>query len=111
MKPAWDKLAKKHAKSEVVVVGDVDCTVHNSLCEEHGVEGFPTIKGFIGGEPEDYEGGRDMKDFEKYIKTTLSAKPCDTNNKGECSAEALAALEEAEKLTAEERAAKIEEIK
>jgi hypothetical protein len=31
MKPDWDKLAAANADSKVVVVGDVDCTVHQGL--------------------------------------------------------------------------------
>jgi len=111
MKPDWDKLSKKYADSDRVVVADVDCTKHQGLCGEHGVRGYPTIKYFMGGEPEDYKGGRSLKDLKKFVKDNLLEAPCDSANKDACSAEQLKELETAEAMSGEDRTAKIAEIK
>jgi hypothetical protein len=40
MKPAWDELGDAFAGSATVLIGDVDCTVEESLCKKYGVEGI-----------------------------------------------------------------------
>lgn len=46
----------------------VDCTKHNSICEQNGVKGFPTIIYFnYGKNPQPYTGGREAKDFIKFM--------------------------------------------
>ncbi|KXZ53899.1 hypothetical protein GPECTOR_6g817 [Gonium pectorale] len=59
LKPAWIEAASE--LSGKVKVGAVDCTVHESVCSEYGVQGYPTIKFFGANKrsPEDYNGGRD----------------------------------------------------
>ena len=43
MKPAWDKLMAEYKDSKEVLIGDCDCTGDcKSLCEEIGVQGYPT---------------------------------------------------------------------
>merc|ERR1712178_319152 len=69
-----------------------------------------TIKYSMGGAPEDYKGGRTFADLTKFVKDTLMVPPCDSNNKAECTPEQLKSLEEAEALSPEERAAKIESM-
>jgi hypothetical protein len=110
MKPDWDKLSKEYSDSKVVVIADVDCTVHKELCSEHGVRGYPTLKYYQGGEPEDYKGGRSLKDLQKFVKDNLMDPACDSNNKDACTAEQLKSLEEAMAMSAEDRAAKVKSI-
>ena len=55
MKPAWDQLGDAFKDSKTVVIGDVDCTVHQGLCSEHGVKGYPTVKYYVNGEWSDYD--------------------------------------------------------
>jgi len=111
MKPDWDKLSKKYADSDRVVVADVDCTQHQGLCGEHGVRGYPTIKYFLGGEAEASKGGRTLKDLKKFVKDNLLEAPCDSANKDACSEEQIKELETAEAMSAEDRESKIKEIK
>jgi len=111
MKPDWDKLGKKYKDSDRVVIADVDCTQHQGLCGEHGVRGYPTIKYYLGGEAEDYKGGRTFKDLKKFVKDNLMEAPCDSANKDACSEEQLAKLAEAEAMSREDRDAKLAEIK
>lgn len=46
-----------------VKVGALDATVHQVQANKYGVQGFPTIKIFIDGKPEDYNGGRTKDDL------------------------------------------------
>jgi len=104
MKPAWDALSTEYADHARVVVADVDCTVHQDLCGEHGVQGYPTIKYYLGGNAEDYEGGRDADSLKKFVEETLMSSACDSNNKESCDPADLVELENAMALSADERA-------
>jgi len=45
MKPDWDALGDVYEDSKTVLIGDADCTAAGkSLCEKHGVRGYPTLK-------------------------------------------------------------------
>jgi protein disulfide-isomerase-like protein len=62
-----------------VVVAKVDCDAHKDLCQKHGVSGYPTLKWFPQGrpeEPEPYSGGRTTEDIVAFIngKTGLKAR-------------------------------------
>lgn len=65
MVPAYTELAQ-HMKGEtgdnVVAIAKVDATVHNELASRFGVQGFPTLKLFMNGEPVDYSSGARDKD-------------------------------------------------
>jgi hypothetical protein len=72
MKPAWDKLIKEYKGSATALVGDVDCTAEGKpLCEEHGVQGFPTIKWGDPSALEDYEGGRGFDELKEFANENL----------------------------------------
>lgn len=46
----------------------VDCTIEKAVCEKYSVKGFPTIIYFnFGKNPTPYEGGRELKDFIKFM--------------------------------------------
>ena len=51
-----------------------------------------------------------MKDLQKFVKDTLLDPACDSNNKDACTADQLESLEEAIKLSPEDRKAKLAEI-
>jgi hypothetical protein len=108
MKPAWDKLMKKFADSKTALIGDVDCTADGKpLCEEHGVQGFPTIKHGDPSALEDYEGGRDYEDLETFANENL--KPtCSPSNIDLCDADKKAEIEKFMKMSAEDLEAEIE---
>jgi len=80
MKPDWDKLMAKFEGHASALVGDVDCTAEGKpLCEEIGVEGFPTIKWGDPAALESYDGGRTFEDISSFAETNL--KPmCSPNN-------------------------------
>eukprot|EP00931_Biecheleriopsis_adriatica_P088645 TRINITY_DN6291_c1_g2_i1.p1 TRINITY_DN6291_c1_g2~~TRINITY_DN6291_c1_g2_i1.p1 ORF type:complete len:128 (-),score=42.89 TRINITY_DN6291_c1_g2_i1:40-423(-) len=54
------------------LVADVDCTTEGkSLCEKHGVSGYPTIKYGEPGDLKDYQGGRDFDSLKKFAEENL----------------------------------------
>lgn len=85
MKPAWDKLMDEYDGTSVVV-GDVDCTVHQGLCGDYGVSGYPTIKVFDAANPEGtaYSSGREYDDIKSFIQENLEVK-CQVSDPSECS--------------------------
>lgn len=67
MKPAWDSLMAEYADSETVLVADVDCIgAGKPLCDEVGVQGFPTIKYGDPSNLEAYKGGRDLSALQTF---------------------------------------------
>merc|ERR1719336_1046337 len=81
MKPAWDELGKLYKKSKDVVIADVDCTVHQQLCSQNGVRGYPTIKYYIAGTPNDYQGGRDIGSLKSHVENKMGPPPPPCNVK------------------------------
>lgn len=58
--------------STSALVGDVDCTAAGeSLCQEVGVNGYPTIKHGDPNDLQDYEGGRSFTDLSSWAKANL----------------------------------------
>jgi len=87
MKPDWDKLMKEYAQHESILVADVDCTTGGKdLCEEVGIQGFPSIKYGDPNSLEDYEGGRDLAALSKFVKENLGPR-CGPANLDLCDAE------------------------
>merc|ERR1719215_1247197 len=87
MKPDWEKLMKQFAGSKSALVAEVDCTAEGKpLCEEHGVEGFPTLKWGDASALEDYEGGRGLDELKTFAEQNL--KPlCSVANLDLCDAD------------------------
>ena len=93
MKPAWDKLMKKHEGSETLLVGDADCEGSGSaLCDAVGVEGFPTIKWGSPDDLQDYEGGRDSKSLVKFAGKLTPM--CGVHNLGACNSKKVSQIKQ-----------------
>ena len=75
--PTWEKLAKKYnVAGSNVRIAKIDAT-NNFVPGVFEVRGFPSIfwvPANKGAQPQKYEGGRDIADFEKYIKAHTSKK-------------------------------------
>eukprot|EP00128_Syssomonas_multiformis_P011731 Colp12_sorted_trinity150504_noHs@29888 len=72
--PEYASAAKK-LKDQKVHLGAVDCTVEQSLCQQYGIQGYPTLKVFAAGskgEPVDYQGGRTSGDIAAYLEDELA---------------------------------------
>ncbi|GJN35989.1 hypothetical protein PR202_gb24811 [Eleusine coracana subsp. coracana] len=85
--PVYEKLASVFKQDEGVVIANLDADKHTDLAEKYGVSGFPTLKFFPKGNKagEDYDGGRDLDDFVKFIN-----EKCGTSrdSKGQLTSEA-----------------------
>jgi len=114
MKPDWDKLMTNWntgENSKTSLIADVDCTAEGKpLCEEVGVQGFPTIKWGDPSALEDYDGGRDYAALESFAKENL--KPlCSPANLHLCDEEKKKEISTFQAMSDEELSAKIEEKK
>jgi len=57
--PEYQKASVVLAKNEPpVVLAKIDATVEKDLAERFEIEGFPTLKFFVQGNPVEYTGGR-----------------------------------------------------
>jgi len=112
MKPAWDSLSDEFSGSSKVVVADVDCTVHNDLCGEHGVSGYPTIKYYTSEHPdgESYNGGRDLDSLKSFVEENLSAK-CDVSTLDDCDDKQKKYIEKMKVKSKDERKKELERLK
>jgi protein disulfide-isomerase A1 len=68
--PIWDELAAKLKDAHPdIVIGKMDSTQNE--VEEVSIQGFPTLKFWAKGkkgEAMDYNGGRELKDFEEFLE-------------------------------------------
>ncbi|WCJ37479.1 Protein disulfide-isomerase like 2-2 [Euphorbia peplus] len=63
--PIWEKAAT--VLKGVATVAALDADAHQSLAQEYGIRGFPTIKVFIPGKPPvDYQGAREAKPIAEF---------------------------------------------
>jgi len=63
--PEWETAATELAGKAKLVM--VDATIEDSLGTKYAVQGYPTIKLFMDGEPSDYEGGRTAPEIVSYV--------------------------------------------
>jgi len=112
LQPDWDKLKKEFADTPNVVIGQLDCTGGaQSTCSQNQVQGYPTLKLYRDGRMEDYNGARSFDALKREIVSKLNPRPaCSLESKDACSKEDREILEESEKLSKAERAAKIKQM-
>jgi len=66
--------------STTALVADVDCTADGeSLCQEIGVGGYPTLKWGDPSDLQDYQGGRKYEDLQSFAKNNLGPTCGPTN--------------------------------
>jgi hypothetical protein len=109
MKPAWDKLSAEFKDSKTAVIADVDCTAGGqSLCNEVGVRGYPTIKHGDPNNLEDYKGGRDFDSLKKFAEENLGPQ-CGPANLDLCDADKKALIEKFQQMSEADLASAITE--
>jgi len=109
MKPAWDKLIAEFKDSKTALVADVDCTAGGqSLCNEVGVKGYPTIKHGDPNNLEDYKGGRDFDSLKKFAEENLGPT-CGPANLDLCDDAKKADIDKFSKMSASDLEAAISE--
>jgi len=117
MKADWEKLMAEFKDSTTSLVGDVDCTADGkSLCEEMGVQGFPSIKYGDPSDLQDYEGGRSFADLKSFAAANLGPQCgpkhldlCDDAKKAEIGRFSAMSATELDEFVSEGKA-KIEEL-
>ncbi|KAK3805876.1 MAG: thioredoxin-like protein, partial [Benniella sp.] len=68
------EIAATKLKESNIPIAKVDCTVETDLCQEQGVQGYPTLKVFRKGEASDYNGARKADAIVSYmVKKSLPA--------------------------------------
>ncbi|KAI9009131.1 thioredoxin-like protein [Hyaloraphidium curvatum] len=76
--PTYEQLGEAYNHAKDIVIAKIDADAHRDIGQKFGVSGFPTLKWFPKGstQPEDYSGGRDLKDFTAFIseKTGIQAR-------------------------------------
>jgi len=85
------------------LVADVDCTTEDGevLCQQHDVQGFPSLKWGDPSNLEDYNGGREYEELKAFADENL--KPmCSVQNIDLCDEEQKSKIEEFQKLSEEE---------
>ncbi|XP_033747481.1 protein disulfide-isomerase-like [Pecten maximus] len=76
--PEYAKAATALKESESnVKLGKVDATQESGLAEKFSVRGYPTLKFFVGGEPSEYNGGRQSPEIVNWLKKK-TGPPCTT---------------------------------
>jgi protein disulfide-isomerase A1 len=69
LKPEYARAATTlKEQGSAVALAKVDATVESSLGQRYAVQGYPTLKWFVDGEPLDYNGGRTSEDILKFVK-------------------------------------------
>merc|ERR1712032_327009 len=101
----------KGDRAKTSLIADVDCTAEGKpLCEEVGIEGFPTIKWGDAANLEDYEGGREYDELMEFAKENL--KPvCSPANLDLCDDDKKKEITELRALSTADLEAKVEEKK
>lgn len=87
--------------SDTQLVADVDCTAGGEpLCNDAGVEGFPTLKWGDPSDLQDYNGGRSYEDLKAFAEENL--KPlCSIKNIDLCDDEKKALITKYQGMTVE----------
>jgi protein disulfide-isomerase-like protein len=78
LKPEYIKAAKQAKKNaekyDGIKFGAVDCTKEQYLCQKYGVQGYPTLKGFVAGKAKDYQGPREADGMLDFVMSLKNAK-------------------------------------
>jgi len=68
--PEYEKAATTLKNNDPPIpLAKVDCTAETKTCGKYGVSGYPTIKVFKHGSPDDYNGPREADGIVKYMKS------------------------------------------
>lgn len=108
----WTRLKKEYADTPNVVIGACDCTSNcKGKCGDYGIQGFPTLKLSLDGKVSDYNGAREFNGMKREVESKLNPRPaCSLESKDACAPADRAVLEESEKMSKAERAAKIKAV-
>lgn len=101
IKPDWDKLITDFEGSATKLIADVDCTAGGEpLCNDLGIQGFPTLKWGDVSDLQDYNGGRSYEDLKKFADESLGPL-CSIKNIDLCDDEKKAQIAKYQDMTLE----------
>jgi len=83
--------AELKASGNKAVLANVDADSEKELGAKYEVEGFPTLKWFVNGKPQEYNGGRVTKDIVSWIEKHTGPAYKTINSNAELAAEITAA--------------------
>ena len=115
MAPAWEEAAAEYASSSTVLFAEVDCTTTSgqTLCEHHGVEGFPTLKYVQAGDDELHEPkleGYHVLQLKEFAASTL--KPaCSPSQLSSCSEDEHSKLDQFQSMSKPEMENMLQELR
>merc|ERR1712183_971738 len=90
--PEYAKAATTLAEeSSAVKLGKVDATIHKKLGEKFEIRGFPTLKFFKNGIPQEYSGGRTADTIVSWVEKKSGPAAKDLSSKEEATAFSTAA--------------------
>ncbi|KAK4157313.1 thioredoxin-like protein [Chaetomidium leptoderma] len=69
MAPNWEQLGKE--MKDQLNIGEVNCEAEPRLCKDVGIQGYPTVLLFKGGERAEYQGLRGLGDLLKYAEKAV----------------------------------------
>ncbi|KAG0241554.1 thioredoxin-domain-containing protein [Mortierella sp. GBAus27b] len=76
--PIYEELGQAFSgKQDKVLIAKVDADAHRELGSRFGIKGFPTLKWFpkgVDGDPEDYNGGRELEALATYVTQKSGVK-------------------------------------
>ncbi len=106
----FEKLAAAHEGDSSKLIAEVDCTDPKSeaLCQENGVQGFPSLKYGDPSSLADYQGGRDFQSMHGFVLSDVKVS-CSPFNVDLCSDEEKKMIGDVMELDDEEIAKKVEE--
>jgi len=67
LEPEWAKAAKALQDTAKAKLAKVDATIATGLASKFGIKGFPTIKFFKYGKPQEYSGGRTQAEIVSWV--------------------------------------------
>lgn len=109
MKPDWDKLMAEYADSETVLVADVDCIgAGKPLCDNVGVQGFPTVKFGNPDSLEDYKGSRELGALQTFAADLKP--PCNPDSLEHCDEAQKVEVERLKALSEDDIASAIQRV-
>jgi len=107
MKPDWDKLIDSFKDDPAALVADVDCTAGGeTLCKQHGVTGYPTLKYGDPSDLQDYKGARTYDALKTFADANL-VPLCSVENVDLCDEEKQGQIKSYQSMDADALAAAI----
>ena len=74
LKPVYHDAAEQLRNEGVdALLAKIDATAYTTLASEFGLKGYPTLKWFHNGEPDDYTGQRSTASIVKWVKKRTNA--------------------------------------